>query len=447
MRLTQRKLNGFYVFFTSSVLAVVWAFILYKIELINQLLANLNFKYSIGLHQISIYMFSALTLVLLPTFFAWVTRNKLWQGRRAFKRYFMTLSIRRAMLDANYHDERYVTEQIAKIPKIKIEFDDKKMNTGTLIIRDSMEFHERLVKATFTPVLKGYKVETSYQTDDGDWYAYEFYSIHAQMQQQFDEFDEYLKWADKKTNNYQLWYNDHLIVDLKHTLLCGATRTGKTFMLIGLLLQMVNKPIKYHLFFADPKNDQIRKIGNWVNPKQTAVTTDELIDLIESVYNRLITREKEMEKATLNRMTGDYRDVGLEPIFLIFDEFSSFINVLDINQKKQVLGHLTAIVQRGMGSGVLLYLILQKSDATTLPTAIRTNLLMKIVLGNAASTTYTTAFESSADIPIFKFGKGQGVYLDDTMSSPKLMNFPNLKFIESYDNGSNDPASLWVRRQ
>ncbi|MFH5671440.1 hypothetical protein ACHI5T_11140, partial [Listeria monocytogenes] len=73
--------------------------------------------------------------------------------------------------------------------------------------------------------------------------------------------------------------------DLKHTLLVGATRSGKTYGLIGLLLQMINKLIHYELFFADPKNDQLRKIGNWINGKNTAYTTENIIDLIDSYNN------------------------------------------------------------------------------------------------------------------------------------------------------------------
>ena len=209
---------------------------------------------------------------------------------------------------------------------------------------------------------------------------------------------------------------------------------------------MINKSIHYELFFADPKNDQLRKIGNWINAKNTAYTTENIVDLIDRVYQRLIAREQEMAEATLNRMTGDYRDVELEPIFLIFDEFSSFINVLDNKEKKIVLGKLTAIVQRGAGAGVFLFLIMQKSDATTLPTAIRSNLLLKIVLGNASSTTYTTTFESSSDVPNFNFLQGQGVYLDDTMTVPKLLSFPYLRFIDSYNNGEKDPVTLWKWR-
>ena len=443
LKLTQRKLHGFYIFFSIFAISIVSALTLKNINVLNELFVLFNFSFQLIKEEILLITFILISSLLIPTLIMWCIRNKVWQGKSAFKRYLITLSVRRALLDARYHDERFVGERVAKIPAIKIEFDDKNMKTGKLSIRDSLEFHERLESATFTPVLKNYKIESFYISDDGDWFIYEFYDISTQFQQRFDELNDYLTWATDNANPYQLRYDERLTANLSHFLLVGATRSGKTYGLLGLLLQMLNKPINYDLYFADPKNDQIRKVGNWVNSKKAAVTTDEIIVLIDDAYQRLLDREKEMEQATADRMTGDYRDVNLEPIIIIFDEFSSFISVLDNKQKKIVIGQLTAVVQRGAGAGVFLFLIMQKSDSTTLPTSIRSNLLLKIVLGNAPSTTYTTAFESSSDIPEFRFSVGQGVYMDDTMSKPMLISFPHLRFLQAYDDGTKSPAKLW----
>lgn len=447
MRTTQRKLNGLYVFGSTLLIIVIWILLRYQSELINQVFEAVSLNYRIKIQKVNNVVFVAVIMIISPTILFWAIRNKIWEGKKALKRYFLILSLRKEMIDANYRDERHVTERVVQIPTIKVDFDNKEMTSGKLIVRDSLEFHDRLAKATFTPSLKGFKVEDFYLSDDGDWWIYNFYSVDSQNQVVFESLEEYLNWANETTDKYQLRIDLRLSLDLKHTLLVGATRSGKTYGLIGLLLQMVNKSIYYELFFADPKNDQLRKIGNWINTQNTAYTTENIIDLISRVYQRLLEREQEMAQATLNRMTGDYRDVGLEPIFLVFDEFSSFINVLDNKEKKSVLGMLTAIVQRGAGAGVFLFLIMQKSDANTLPTAIRSNLLLKIVLGNASSTTYTTTFESSSDVPAFNFQQGQGVFLDDTMTVPKLLSFPYLRFIDSYNDGVKDPVTLWKRRQ
>ncbi|MFH5672138.1 hypothetical protein ACHI5T_14710, partial [Listeria monocytogenes] len=119
------------------------------------------------------------------------------------------------MIDANYRDERHVTERVVQMPTIKVEFDNKEMTSGKLIVRDSLEFHDRLAKATFTPSLKGFKVEDFYLSDDGDWWIYNFYSVNSQIQAVFDSLEEYLNWSNETTNKFQLRIDNRLSFDLK----------------------------------------------------------------------------------------------------------------------------------------------------------------------------------------------------------------------------------------
>ncbi|EAF7269491.1 hypothetical protein AT991_06330 [Listeria monocytogenes] len=285
MRVTQSKLNGFYVFGSTLMLIVIWILLAYQNESMNQVFKAVGINFRIELQKVNNIFFVAVTMIIFPTILFWSLRNKIWEGKRALKRYFLILNLRKEMIDANYRVERHVTERVVQMPTIKVEFDNKEMTSGKLIVRDSLEFHDRLAKATFTPSLKGFKVEDFYLSDDGDWWIYNFYSVNSQIQAVFDSLEEYLNWSNETTNKFQLRIDNRLSFDLKHTLLVGATRSGKTYGLIGLLLQMINKLIHYELFFADPKNDQLRKIGNWINGKNTAYTTENIIDLIDSYNN------------------------------------------------------------------------------------------------------------------------------------------------------------------
>ena len=226
---TQRKLNGLYVFTSVGMIIILWILLGSQIESINQIFGNLGLNFRIDMHKINNVAFVALTVLILPTMLFWSIRNKLWEGKRALKRYCLILNLRKEMIDANYRDERHVTERVLKIPTIKVEFDNKDMTSGKLIVRDSLEFHDRLAKATFTPSLKGFKVEDFYLSDDGDWWIYNFYSVDSQIQAVFDSLEDYLNWSNETTNRYQLRIDKRLSFDLKHTLLVGATRSGKTY--------------------------------------------------------------------------------------------------------------------------------------------------------------------------------------------------------------------------
>src|SRR5690606_38780027 len=120
--------------------------------------------FQVPMQQINYIACITVIVLLLSLTLVWSIRNKVWQGKRAIKRYLLTLNLRKEMLDANFQDERYVTERVSRIPKIKIEFDTKEMNSGKLMIRNSVEFHDRLSNATFTPALTGYIVESIYQS-------------------------------------------------------------------------------------------------------------------------------------------------------------------------------------------------------------------------------------------------------------------------------------------
>ena len=79
--------------------------------------------------------------------------------------------------------------------------------------------------------------------------------------------------------------------------------------------------------------------------------------------------------------------------------------------------------------GFFLWVVMQKSDSADIPTAIRDNLIWKVVLGSATNTTYLTCFEHAADLPKRKFGPGQGLYSYQGLTlKPQITSFPTLKF-------------------
>ena len=87
------------------------------------------------------------------------------------------------------------------------------------------------------------------------------------------------------------------------------------------------------------------------------------------------------------------------------------------------------VVLMGRQLGFYMWIAMQKSDSSDIPTAIRDNLPMKICLGNAPSTTLMTIFGRSADLPSRHWGKGQGlIYCDGITAAPRPVSFPTLNF-------------------
>ena len=91
---------------------------------------------------------------------------------------------------------------------------------------------------------------------------------------------------------------------------------------------------------------------------------------------------------------------------------------------------LRDITLQGRQLGFFYWCIMQKASADDIPTAIRSNLLNKVVLGRADRTTYQTAFEdASKELRALDFRPGEGLYyFAGRTRNPKRMSFPTLDF-------------------
>ena len=143
-------------------------------------------------------------------------------------------------------------------------------------------------------------------------------------------------------------------------------------------------------------------------------------------------RKIELQGRLSEKLDADYRDFGFSPHVFVIDEYSSFMSSVN-EEKKQIRDHVAKLVRtivlQGRQLGFMIFVLMQKSDASDIPTSIRSNLIFTVVLGNATRTTLITAFEESADVPIRKFGKGEGVYTYQGLTrQPSLISFPTLDF-------------------
>ena len=90
---------------------------------------------------------------------------------------------------------------------------------------------------------------------------------------------------------------------------------------------------------------------------------------------------------------------------------------------------LYEVILQGRQLGFFVFLVMQKSDATLIDTALRDNIPLKIVLGNSEQQTYVTAFGAGVDVPNRHYQTGEGVFTEPVIApEPKLVQFPFLDF-------------------
>lgn len=155
-----------------------------------------------------------------------------------------------------------------------------------------------------------------------------------QIQPKFDSLIEYVSWALDGINDYQLKFDNRLITDLSNIEIIGATRSGKTYALLGSLIQMVNKELDYELYFADPQNGDWKNYGNYIAQDKVATEDNDICDLIDRVHSKMLQRQQIMNRELKSKASADYRDFKLDPIILVFDEYPSWHDSMSDEQDK-----------------------------------------------------------------------------------------------------------------
>ena len=341
--------------------------------------------------------------------------------------------IRMALLDAGagFGIEAYSGEiKTLKLPTVRLKL-SKDLSSGTVEIRNHIRYQNKLENMNLSSALGRFRVEQSFLSDDENWFIFEIEDAKTDRQLKFDSSKELITYTRQFGDN-MLVFDSKNRAPLSSLLLVGTTGSGKTYALYSLILQALSWSIKPNLFFADPKNSSMVVLGNKINSAQSAGSVERIIELLEQFSGLLERRQEELKAKLGEKLDADYREWNLPAQIFILDEYAAFASVVQMMDKQtrdKVNAILRNIVLKGRQLGCFIWIVMQKSDANDLPTAIRDNLPLKICLGMATNTTLMTIFEHAADLPKRKFGLGQGLYTcQGRTRQPQITSFPTLRF-------------------
>ena len=382
---------------------------------------------------IAVYILSILLTVTIFLVFHGLFKGGL---KYAFSHYKIVKAVNKELQNAGVFVKAYIgMEEVAKIPKIKLEF-DRNMQTGSLKIRNTLKDTSKIDNEMISCALGNYIVERQYLSDDFNWRIYEIFDSSFDRQYQFNTTADFLQEC-RKYGNYEFMIDKvNRSVNLTHLLCTGVTGGGKSFFIYQLVLQMLAKPIDYQIYCCDPKQSGLGVIGNNINPNHTAVTVDEIIELLRDFDKAMQQRKKDMEQSLSksNNIDVDYRSFSYSPMVLNFDEYLSFNQALSTYPKADrdaVLAILSSVVLLGRQLGCFLWIAMQSSPANKLESFIRDNLIFKVCMGNVDAGTIVTTFGVSADVPQINYKIGFGCFTySGSVNTPKLMAVPTIKHFE-----------------
>lgn len=365
---------------------------------------------------------------------SWAVAHRLQRGLKyALRHWQLSRSIARALLEAGYGIP--VGEQYYRLPRVKIRFDDNTLTAGLVEIQNHIKTDSSLAAVNLSSALGVYVVDAQYIEDDNNYYCYEIADSRIDRQLQFDSYQELCAYAKRHTDKYGPYTlfcdGRNEGIKIRSLLLVGITGSGKSYALMGLIAQLRNWPIAPIVYYADPKGSDIAVLGGSLAPERTADDIDGIIDLLRQFYAAMMERKAEMRDKLNGKLGADFADFRLPAYIFLFDEFAAFQASISRDKKRrdEVEELLRNVILMGRQLGFFVWVAMQKSDSSDIPTAIRDNLPWKICLGNAPSTTLMTVFGRSADLPSRHWDKGQGlVYCDGITAAPRPVSFPTLAF-------------------
>lgn len=194
---------------------------------------------------------------------------------------------------------------------------------------------------------------------------------------------------------------------LPHMLIAGGTGGGKTYFILTLIEALLKTNAQ--LFILDPKNADLADLS--IVLPHVSTQKEDIAACIEDFYQCMLQRSQEMKKLPNYKTGENYAYLGLEPNFLIFDEYVAYMELLNTKETMTVMSQLKQIVMLGRQAGFFLVLACQRPDAKYLQDGIRDQFNFRVALGRMSELGYSMMFgEVDKDFFLKKI-KGRG-YVD-----------------------------------
>ena len=192
---------------------------------------------------------------------------------------------------------------------------------------------------------------------------------------------------------------------LPHALIAGGTGGGKTYFLLTIIETLLQTNAV--LFILDPKNSDLADLG--IVMPNVYHTKEDMINCVNSFYEGMVSRSKEMKQHPNYKTGENYAYLGLAPHFLIFDEYVAFFEMLGAKESMNLLSQLKKIVMLGRQAGYFLIVACQRPDAKYFTDGIRDNFNFRVGLGRMSELGYGMLFGSDVKKKFFqKRIKGRG---------------------------------------
>ena len=203
-------------------------------------------------------------------------------------------------------------------------------------------------------------------------------------------------------------------VDDPHLLVCGGTGGGKTVLLRTLIRAMAKVGV---VDICDPKQaDFVTMSEQKAFEGRISYEVEDIVSMIERAVQIMFARYAYMRK--MREENGDkdlkkFFEYGLEPYFLVCDEYNALCSMLDFRTRQRLDDAMGQFLLLGRQAGCFATIAMQKPSREDLGSKLQANINFRISVGRLDEVGYDLAFGEVNRNKEFKYVKylgGKRVY-------------------------------------
>lgn len=207
---------------------------------------------------------------------------------------------------------------------------------------------------------------------------------------------------------------------LPHILVAGATGSGKSVMINGLILSLLyaNSPDDLKLILVDPKRVEL-SLYNGIPHLLTPVITDttKTINALRWVVGEMDRRFGVLQNAGKRNIASYRKEVSddMPYIVVIIDELADLMTVA----ANEVEGAIVRLAQMARAVGIHLVLATQRPSVDVITGLIKANVTARIAFSVASGIDSRTILDTSGAEKLL--GKGDMLFISAELSKPKRL--------------------------
>lgn len=194
--------------------------------------------------------------------------------------------------------------------------------------------------------------------------------------------------------------------DLPHMLIAGGTGGGKSYFILTLIETLLRTNAE--LYILDPKNSDLADLS--VVLPNVYYRKEDMMQALDQFYEKMMERTETMKQMENYKTGKNYAYLGLQPHFLIFDEYVAFMDMIG-RDSAAVMNKIKQIVMLGRQMGFFIILSCQRPDAKYLGDGIRDQFMFRVALGRMSELGYGMMFGETNKDFFQKRIRGRG-YVD-----------------------------------